>query len=407
LAALKDRRDFTDGRVCPTAIDKEQPAMNCKLAAILSALAGAFVLVANAFAIPTVYPSGVTIHEPGVSDGHVIFRAADGQVHLIDVDGTELHTWAVPCGASFLARPLATGNILVESCGNLVEMDWNGTVVWQVSPPAGATFHHDAERLPNGNTLILCEQTINEPSISDKDILEDFVIEVAPDGSIVWEWHEADHFAEFGFAQERLDKIFQLGGDWSHASGMASIPVDTTLNDARFVPGNVILTLRSQNTIVVIERATDQIVYVDTDYFIGPHATYMIQSDYPGGNNFLTFDCGYAGEWYLRSRDHSKVWETYPIYNYRPFQYADVFGGLRLGSFYSFIEGGAQRMYNGNTLVSEAQFGRIFEITDTFETIWEYVSPYFDASNSNAVHRAYKVPLDWAGPFFAPAESSP
>jgi hypothetical protein len=79
-----------------------------------------------------------------------------------------------------------------------------------------------------------------------------------------------------------------------------------------------------------------------------------------------------------------------------------VNSGLRRGSFYSHIEGGAQRLSNGNTLITGAQFGRVFEVTDLEEIIWEYISPYFNASNSNAVDRDYKVPLDWAGPFFVP-----
>jgi hypothetical protein len=379
--------------------------MKCKLVAVLCALAGAFVLTASSYAIPTVYPTGVTINQPGVAEGYVIFPGGDGQVHLIGADGTELHTWTFPCDVSFLSRPLATGNILALACGDLMEMDWNGTVVWQVSPPAGATFHHDAERLPNGNTLILCQQTISVPSISDKPILEDFLIEVDSAGSIVWEWHEADHFTEFGFSQERLDKIYQLGGDWSHASGMATITADTTHTDARFVPGNIILTLRHQNTVAIIERATSQLVYVDTDFAIGPHATYMIPGDYPGGNNLLMFENSYAGEWDFVTRDHSRIWETDPVYNYRPFFYIDEYSGLRLGAFFSHIEGGAQRLSNGNTLITEADFGRIFEISPGMEIVWEYVSPYYDSGGINEIPRAYKVPLEWAGAFFAPLAS--
>jgi hypothetical protein len=376
--------------------------MNCKLTAILIGLVGAIVIATSVFAIPTVYPRGVTINEPGVAEGYMIFRGQDEQVHLVAVDGTEVHTWTLPCGVSFLARPLPAGHILVESCGNLVELDWDGTVVWQVAPPAGASFHHDAERLPNGNTVILCQQTITEPSISDKEILEDFVIEVASDGSIVWEWHEADHFGEFGFPQEKIDKIYELGGDWSHASGMAVIPTDTYHTDPRFIPGNIILTLRHQNTVAIIDRTTNQIVYADIDFALGPHGTYMIPGDYPGGDNLMMFDNGYVGEWYLRTRDDARVWETNPVYNWRPFQYYAQNSGLRRGSFYSHIEGGAQRLPNGNTLITEAAFGRIFEISEYQELIWEYVSPYFNASMSNAVSRAYKVSLDWAGPFSVP-----
>jgi hypothetical protein len=36
-----------------------------------------------------------------------------------------------------------------------------------------------------------------------------------------------------------------------------------------------------------------------------------------------------------------------------------------------------QRLPNGNTLIAEGAFGRIFEVTMEGETVWEYVVPYF------------------------------
>jgi hypothetical protein len=36
-----------------------------------------------------------------------------------------------------------------------------------------------------------------------------------------------------------------------------------------------------------------------------------------------------------------------------------------------------QRLPNGNTLITEGAFGRIFEVTAAGETVWEYVVPYF------------------------------
>jgi hypothetical protein len=50
--------------------------------------------------------------------------------------------------------------------------------------------------------------------------------------------------------------------------------------------------------------------------------------------------------------------------------------------------GGAQRLHNGNTLVTEANFGRLFEITPTGEVVWEYINPYF-APYPDAAARAY------------------
>jgi hypothetical protein len=346
----------------------------------------------------------VTIHEAGVADGYVIFGGQDGQVHLVDVDGVEVHTWTLPCTFSYVQRPLA--HVLSESCGNRVEVDGDSSVVWQFTPPAGAVIHHDWDRLPNGNTLVLCRQAINEPAISDQEIQDDFILEVAPDGSVVWEWHLKDHFVELGFSQDRIDLIHERGGDWSHATAISPIPDDTSHTDPRFSPGNVILTLRHQNTIAVINRLTDQIVWVSTDLFLGPHSAHMVLAGFPGGGNILAFDNGFAGDWLpvkpvhpiIVNRNVSRVREIDPVTGQTVWKYEDIDAGYEWGEFFSPDDGAAQRLANGNTLITDAKSGRIFEVTSSLETVWEYVSPYYDADNVNAIYRAYKVPIDWAGP---------
>jgi len=51
-----------------------------------------------------------------------------------------------------------------------------------------------------------------------------------------------------------------------------------------------------------------------------------------------------------------------------------------------------RRLPNGNTLVTEGRFGRLFQVTPGKEVVWEYVSPHFvrgtNGEPSNAVFRA-------------------
>jgi hypothetical protein len=56
----------------------------------------------------------------------------------------------------------------------------------------------------------------------------------------------------------------------------------------------------------------------------------------------------------------------------------------------------AQRLPNGNTLITAGGGGRVFEVTRGSAIIWEYVFPLFSGPNaSNAVYRAYRVPYGW------------
>ncbi len=46
-------------------------------------------------------------------------------------------------------------------------------------------------------------------------------------------------------------------------------------------------------------------------------------------------------------------------------------------NFFSPRMGNAQRLPNGNTLITESSFGRFFEVTREGEVVWEYVNPFF------------------------------
>ncbi len=73
------------------------------------------------------------------------------------------------------------------------------------------------------------------------------------------------------------------------------------------------------------------------------------------------------------------------------------------GELYSFYISGAQRLLNGNTLITEGVTGRVFEGIRSGELVWEYTSVYHDLSfdaltgllqYENDVYRAYRIPYE-------------
>jgi hypothetical protein len=78
-----------------------------------------------------------------------------------------------------------------------------------------------------------------------------------------------------------------------------------------------------------------------------------------------------------------KVWEC-------------VIGGQESVSFFSHYVSSAQRLPNGNMLVTEGSDGRVFELTPDEDIVWESVSPYFgnDPTRTNRIFRAHRVPYD-------------
>jgi len=70
-------------------------------------------------------------------------------------------------------------------------------------------------------------------------------------------------------------------------------------------------------------------------------------------------------------------------------------------AFFSSNQGGCQRLPNGNTLITDSDAGRIFEVAHEGEIVWEFVNPScsFDPvyGHNNIVPRAYRYALDYEG----------
>ena len=141
------------------------------------------------------------------------------------------------------------------------------------------------------------------------------------------------------------------------------------------------------------------------------HHAHMIPRGLPGEGNVLVFDnggwAGYGapnpGSYTGRNnalRDFSRVLEFDPItlevvWRYTPSE-AGFVRPVDAYKFYSGFISSAQRLPNGNTLITEGADGRVFEVTSKHEIVWEYISPYFDKGGTqNMVYRAYRLPYDW------------
>ena len=367
-------------------------------------------LAVSAQAWVSVFPKGITVLDASqVSPGIVVFNANTGLSYAVSTGGQLVRTWASPDSERPLmgfTEPLVGGTVLAYvsdgpkpgcavNCGDkIVEMDDMGNVVWEYVDTEGRFLHHDFERLASGNTMILCSKELNVPEISDKPIIDDCVIEVDPAGNVVWEWQTADHYDEIGLSDEAKALIFEAGGDWGHSNGAGVIPENTSVPDNRFRPGNVFLQFQSANLLIVVDRDTDEIVWSLKDVVISPHGTNFLADDVTGGGHFLTFDNGAAAGYPTVSRIFSRVVEIDPTDDSIPYEYtATSSGATQAWSLYSHFKGNAQRLPDGNTMIVEGSSGRIFEVTDTGEIVWELVSPL--DTGGNDIYRAFKVPFSW------------
>ena len=116
---------------------------------------------------PTVYPTGVTVYDPGKAwNGYTIFPAADLGALLIDMNGSEVQLWRglrgfpnklLPNGQVFGSTGLRDPAHGFQDQTDLVQVDWDGNIVWRFShlehiadpgqePRWYARQHHDFQR---------------------------------------------------------------------------------------------------------------------------------------------------------------------------------------------------------------------------------------------------------------------
>jgi hypothetical protein len=350
---------------------------------------------------------------------------------------------------------------------DVVQVNWEGKVTWRFDkyeciedpgeePQWMARHHHDFQREGNpvgyyvpgmdplatdGNTLILCHKNVRNSDISDKLLLDDSFIEVDWSGEIVWEWVLSEHFHEFDWSEEARNILFRnpnvrnCGGDWMHVNSMSALGPNKWFDagDVRFHQENIIWSARETNIIAITDKKSGKIVWkIGPDYntspalkrlgwIIGKHHAHLIPRGLPGEGNLLVFDNGgWAGYGAPNPgaptgnknalRDYSRVLEIDPLTLKILWQYTPAEAGYRMpmdaNRFYSPFVSSAQRLPNGNTLITEGSGGRLIEVTTDHRIVWEYISPHFGQfARFNMVYRAYRLPYEWVPQLDAPKET--
>ncbi len=347
-----------------------------------------------------------------------------------------------------------------EHSTDLVVVDWDGNVVRNIpnsgmhhdyqfeGNPVG--YHVPGMVVDNhkGKILILSHKMVENKDISDKLLYDDYIAEVDANGKILWDWLASDHFHEMNFPEEfkatmRKYPTYSMtrtpgvkGGDWIHVNSASYLGPNKWYDEDPvkykvFHPDNVIISNRQTNTSCIIEKSSGKVVwqigphyypdsvwefggkkykraYKRLEQIIGQHHTHMIPKGLPGEGNILVYDNGgYAGYgprnpgahygWSDARRDYSRVIEFDPRSLKIVWEHsAKVMGMRNKYQFYSDYVSSAQRLPNGNTLITNGAVGQLQEVTPDHEIVWEYINPYYNEKGKyNLVYRAYRVPYDY------------
>jgi hypothetical protein len=347
--------------------------------------------------------TGVTVHRPGRAwDGLNFYTSGHFPgATLMDMDGNILHEWrhsfidawrAGPRGklpgstkgAGFWRRAhlFENGDVLAVFDGmGLIKVDRESQLIWSYLEGA----HHDVDVLPDGRVLVLVREACVDPAVNpDHAVLEDYVAVLDSDGKELRRVGLLDAFRSPRF--EHFLSGMKTSGDLFHTNTIEVLDGSLAGRVAGFEAGNVLVCVRELDTIAVVDLTTEQVVWAARAPWSRPHQPTVL----PNGNLMIFDNRGYGG--------FSRVVEFDPatldiVWDYH---------GEDPQDFYSRECGSNQRLPNGNTLITESDGGRAFEVAGDMTVAWEYVNPAhagesneFIASIFDMVRLRPDFPLDW------------
>ncbi len=156
------------------------------------------------------------------------------------------------------AHLLDDGTVLYLENNTIWRRDELGQPLWELpaSEVGVPSFHHEIMVLPSGNllTLGLSFQDVDYPDDGVLHVAGDTVLELTPEGQIVWEWNSFDYLDPLrvrdGFDLPLFDPdTGELANDWTHANGMVYEPETDT----------ILVSMRHQDWILRIDHATGEV----------------------------------------------------------------------------------------------------------------------------------------------------
>lgn len=310
--------------------------------------------------------------------------------------------------------------------GGVVELlSWENENLWTyIAADSLIRQHHDVEFLPNGNILmVLWEKRSNAEIIASgfdtltnnqKELWSDKIIEVDPSNdSIIWEWSSWDHLIQeydatknnFGNVADHPELI-----DLNYQEFTFQKQDLHHINAIDYHPelDQILVSVRNFNELWIIDHSTtteeaashsggesgkggdllwrwgNPASYkrgnIEDQKLFRPHFSNWVDTDILAGdmansisvyNNFISAGLSFGQ---LLTPEHIDT--GYVIDDtYLPENFSATYSHPDTAKNFSTAGSSIQLLENGNILICVARQGRIFEINNSGELVWEYLTP--------------------------------
>jgi len=309
---------------------------------------------------------------------------------LVDMEGKAIKSWSNPdCEQWSTAQLLPNGDVVVagmraihnksseeyQKAAYLLRMTWDGERVWQV--PVSA--HHNFNVTPEGNLAVLTAGWRLIPEYdANHEVREHGIAIVSPEGKVLQTASLYDLLTS-NPGEFTLQKVGKTGGDgvfgkddidlfhsnmieFMHWPGLVSRSPIYSLE-------NALVTVRHQNTMAIIDWPRKKLIWAwGQGVLSGPHYGHVLEN-----GNILVFDNGLKRGW-------SRVIELDPLAKKIVWEYK----APNPKDFFTVSGGGAERLPNGDTLITNTREGQVFEVTPNGEMVWEFFNPRGDKEGHRA-----------------------
>ena len=345
----------------------------------------------------------------------VAYVGADNHqfIQVLAADGEILNQWRVDWfdlwpDASHLAddiRPktlpgaivhgvwlMDDGGVLLQhdACG-MIRLDACGHVQWRLPERTHHSLHVDERgHIWTSNRLTRKEPNPNYPSYHPP--FEEYTIcEISPDGKVLQDVSLFDLLREnemmsLLYMSTWHDNTVETGGDTLHVNDVEVFP--STLKPGLFQPGDVMVSLRRTNAVVVFDLAQRRVRHVSVGGFVRQH-----DPDFIDGDTISVFDNNHIGH------RHQGVQSRIVLKNAAKNEVRIAYVGTAEQPFFTDIMGKHQWLPNGNLLVVESTRGRVLELDSQGRLVWVFVNVLGNGL-AGAVSEGIRLPETVTATFF-------